>query len=317
MRKSSLSINLFARGNYQAVPVLFSTLLEALEELDFPISLNIFTSDQGAEHLRGKLPLAGQIKLRIVDSYWGKALRTYLSPAEVIVKVDDDIFMDKNSWLLFLASAMKSESDVLLSPVITTGLPSVELFVQHYLTDSEAEEVRELFDAVVFPNSLWGVDYSTLNFRYRLGLEQFLRAVKALPTDYLGIHPVRISPEAQARLLQLGLKALDRGIVQQVKDDLEESTSYFCNNVFSLHRSSARKLIRGFFLRRFRFDGYDELGINWLISRGFVRHYVIKKALAIHPSFNSAPGFESLRSDMVANLETRIINKADYAPKRP
>jgi hypothetical protein len=150
-----------------------------------------------------------------------------------------------------------------------------------------------------------------------LGLEQFLRAVKALPTDYLGIHPVRISPEAQARLLQLGLKALDRGIVQQVKDDLEESTSYFCNNVFSLHRSSARKLIRGFFLRRFRFDGYDELGINWLISRGFVRHYVIKKALAIHPSFNSAPGFESLRSDMVANLETRIINKADYAPKRP
>jgi hypothetical protein len=275
----------------------------ALEKLTNPKSLTIFTSKVGAEFILNNFSFRSYVKVRVVDSYWMKALRTYSSRSEVILKVDDDIFMSEDSWSSLLDQALIGDDATIYSPVVSTGVPSVELFMEQYLTESEEIELRALLAKVQFPEKLWSVDYTSLNGKYQEGYGEFLYSVANLRTDYLGIHPVRISHEAQALLLEHGLTALKRGIVREPNEDLELSSTYFCNNVFSIPRPMARRLLLGLLFRKFRYDGYDELGINWLLSEGGATHQILKKALALHPSFNSATGFELLRGEMMSRLE--------------
>lgn len=314
MNKRSLSVNIFAGGNYEAVPILVSPLLSALEKLTNPKTLMIFSSKVGADYLLKSVSFPTFVKVRVVDSYWLKALRTYSSRASVIFKIDDDIFMNEDSWSLLLDQALKGDDCTIYSPTVSTGVPSVELFMEHYLTESEEIELKDLLAKVHFPEKLWSVDYTSLNGTYQEGYGKFLESVLRLRTDYLGIHPVRISHDAQAFLLELGFKALKRGIVREPKRGLELSSTYFCNNVFSIPRPMARRLLLGFLFRKFRFDGYDELGVNWLLKSGGAKHLILTKALALHPSFNAASGFELLRSEMMSRLGQLFANRPASRP---
>lgn len=277
------------------------TLQKAISGLPKDVRVNILTTSEGKTFLKKSLNIRG-LKIYARKSYWAKALIAYTSRSKFIAKVDDDIFMTEDSWLKFLGHVEKLGPFEICSPVISTGIPSVELFLDNYLTSQESSQVRQQLASVNFPKALWGVDYSSLNGTYELGSVEFVQAVGKLPTHFKGIHPVRLDSEAQRMLLDLAFKAISRGRLTKTPTTVMVRT-YFCNNVYALSRRSALRLVLGTLLGRFPFDGYDELAINGLMKSYKTGNVVILDSLAVHPSFNSARGFQEVKAKMYRNVE--------------
>lgn len=274
--------------------------MQAIESLGSQTRVNILTSQEGKEFLRGIFH-SKAVRIYGRKSYWAKAVIAYTSRSSFMIKVDDDIYMSKESWLTFFSEVSKLEDFDICSPVISSGIPSVELFLDNYCTVSEARSVRARFERVEFPKSLWGVDYSSLNGQYKIGPSQFRNSVSALSTVFKGIHPARIDSESQRMLLDLAFEALDRGRVKN-ETSIEKSDTYFCNNIFGIRRQAAWGLLIGTLLGRFRFDGYDELAVNGLLSSKKASNVVVLDCLAVHPSFNSAKNFQELKEEMFARV---------------
>lgn len=280
------------------------TLEKAISALPKDVRINILTTSEGKAFLKQSLNIR-DLKIYARKSYWAKALIAYTSRSKFIAKVDDDVFMTEESWLKFLGHVEELGPFEICSPVISTGIPSVELFLDNYLTPQESSQIRQQLTSTRFPKALWGVDYSSLNGKYDLGIEEFLQAVGDLPTHFKGIHPVRLDSDAQRMLLDLAFQAISRGRLTKNPKTVMART-YFCNNIYALSRHSALRLVLGTLLGRLPFDGYDELAINGLLKSCNTGNVVILDSLAVHPSFNSARGFQEIKAKMYRNVELLV-----------
>lgn len=301
----TITVNIFAGSNWKQLPDTVSTLLQARNLFPNEIRVKVLTGKSGKQFLAHSFERESKLKVYCFESYWAKALVAYASSSDLTIKLDDDIWMTVGDWHEFLKSSLMTRDFEVCSPVISTGIPSVEQFLEHYLTPEESEEVRKILGCVPFPKSLWGADYSSLDGLYSKGYSSFQKGVDALETDFKGIHPIRISHEAQVELLELGMKAQTRGRLTGGKSESTSST-YFCNNVFACTRRTGWSLVFGVLRFIYRFDGYDEVGLNQMLRhRGGINRIALN-SLAIHPSYNSAPKFNSVRESMFERIRSHL-----------
>ena len=135
--------------------------------------------------------------------------------------LDDDVLVSPRALKALVMSAPLALQDMrcaTLSPTLSTGIPSVELFVEAFLTAEERAKVFACFEGTAMPDEpFWGYKgYGALNPLPRpWSAAEFYARVAALRSgpaaiEFLGVHPVRLNNTCLALVSKLTLSKVER-----------------------------------------------------------------------------------------------------------
>ena len=121
---------------------------------------------------------------------------------EFFLKLDEDVFLPASVWEFLLESSneLNDNENAFISPLLSTGIPTVDFFIKQFFDDNAKKEIFDIFLKVQF-GVIWDVDYNSLN-EYTVNAKEwnpdnFYDGVSKINHYYKGIHPVRLSSEAQ------------------------------------------------------------------------------------------------------------------------
>lgn len=208
------------------------------------------------------------------------------------VKLDEDCFMSNHVWdyLIENIDILESEENLLLSPLVSTNIPLVDQFIDSYVIDEKVKkELHQMFKNRLMPNNLWGVDYSSLNAHTinatEWNYEAYYEAVAKINHYYRGIHPVRISVEAQLLLNDYILNSTERFFDKHEYSIKEFNRPYFTNNIFAFKTSDWRKVLQ------LPNDGFDEYPLSDYKNQYNKKCFYIENGFCVHPMYNTVFGF--------------------------
>lgn len=208
---------------------------------------------------------------------------------DFFIKMDEDIFMSHKVWEFFLENLdiLKDSKNAFLSPLITTGIPTVDCFIQSFCNEEEKKILNDLFLKTPLP-SIWGADYSgledhTIHAKEWIS-ENFYNSVKKIDHHYKGVHPIRFSAASQNYLLDVILKNFDKLIQENNFSLFIDNKPYFCNSVFAITKDLYSTILNSSDLFR---DPFDEVPLNLYIDKNNLNKVFIKNGFAVHPSYNT------------------------------
>lgn len=232
------------------------------------------------------------IKTTVVHSrdYMSKVKQAILSDCEYSCCMDEDVMMSEHVWdyLIENVDCLKNDNFLLLSPLLSNGIPTVELFIESFFEDKNKEEIYNLFNNIHIPN-MWGANYSTLNFSSDKWIpNEFYRRVKNINHHYKGIHPVRISYESHLKIAKNICDNKDKFLSKQKYRLVESDLPYFCNNIFFMKTSTWSKIVTDRSLFR---DSFDEVPINIYKEINSKKMLFVDNAYALHMAYNTINEF--------------------------
>ncbi len=227
-------------------------------------------------------------------TYREKITRLARSNSSFVMKIDEDIYISADGMQKFITNAMRGlreSPESLYTLPLSTGIPTVELFIERMNSQHVANEIRKIFASVRFERH-WGVDYSKLNGVYGLtGGPSFAAEVKLrIEHYYKGIHPVRMSSLAQKSIVDWVLKDSGWKMPAPVPD-VEFTSVYFCNSCFVASSSFYRATVLGMEKAYYIDDGFDEVALNQHLASTGGSLVVVGCSLGIHPSYNSVADY--------------------------
>jgi hypothetical protein len=293
MKKISINFILHDRINY------FSSSIKELYNIDYSIKsqirLNLLISnyDDSFEDLIENIRKQG-LEVHVFqvkgDNNYLKKIQVALDNSnEYAISIDEDIFIPSKVWQYFITSLnILSDPDILfLSPIISSGIPSVDLFAEQLLTKEEYKTLSNFYIETNIPN-IWGADYSSLNQCTTDSKEwnyiNFYNNVDLINHHYRGVHPVRFSYDAQKFLNKICINNITR--ICNL-DDFSIKTlqrPYFCNSVFGIRVDVWKKIINDKTLFK---DEFDEVPLNLYMRNNKLQMAFINNGFAIHPSYNT------------------------------
>eukprot|EP00928_Gymnodinium_smaydae_P022087 TRINITY_DN18661_c0_g4_i1.p2 TRINITY_DN18661_c0_g4~~TRINITY_DN18661_c0_g4_i1.p2 ORF type:complete len:413 (+),score=81.09 TRINITY_DN18661_c0_g4_i1:58-1239(+) len=231
-----------------------------------------------------------------------------------LLNTDDDVLFTPWALLSMLAAAAKLERAsrcAVLSPLLSTGVPTVEMFMASFLAAEDQERLRRCFAGSTIEHFDWDWDYRSLHpLPDPWDAAQFYEAVERLPHDFRGVHPVRRNRSCMTLASELALRSLRRGAgvpaatVGSLPPTLgdvvvpQRAFPYFCNSAWLARSDDYARILRSDHLFR---DHCDEVPMSLWMRREKRRLCVVPGALALHPAYNGHPA--------AARLELRSFNE--------
>lgn len=215
--------------------------------------------------------------------------------------MDEDVLMSDHVWdgLISHLYTLDNDNHLLLSPLITNGIPTVELFIESFFSDEEKEKLYSMFTKTNIPN-LWGADYSSLNLSLdRWDSDLFYERVTKLNHYYKGIHPVRVSAQCQKNIAEVICSKKNEFLSKQNYSLLVKNLPYFCNNIFFIKTEVWKKIINDRTLFR---DSFDEVPLNIYKERENKKFVFLNNAYALHMAYNT------LGKESQLNIENYYYN---------
>ena len=250
--------------------------------------------------------LGARIKLRFLPDYKSKIRYMSNVATELVMKLDDDIFMTTDSWMSFFDSESRIDwsQSVVYAPTISTGIPGVEDYLSFFVTDELRDELRREFAQTHIPD-LWGMDYQPLQGSYSTSAPvEFFSAVSGLESVYRGIHPIRIRADLQKKLAEYAVSHPD-SLKPLSPESLAPMTrgTYFCNSIIAVEPSTYQTVIEGMDSGAFFDDGFDEVAFNqFLLSEKRLVTFN-QSVAALHPSYNTiGPEHHDIRAFVFDSL---------------
>jgi hypothetical protein len=222
-----------------------------------------------------------------------------------LMKHDNDILMSSHlyDYMYENLEVLDDLQNIVLTPTLTSGIPTVEMFLQDYCTQEERNEINKLFLQYEH-GPLWGTDYTELNEFTTKATEWnpdgYFQAVKRRTHAYKGIHPLRMREDAILKLNEYVVKYKDRILSKENYSlTLDNTSPYFCNSVFCI-----RAFVYSTLLNRqdLYVDNYDEVPLNkWRDMHG-LNLVIVKNGTAIHPYYNTIEKYLQYEKDLLAKL---------------
>ena len=138
--------------------------------------------------------------------YMTKIKTALENSGEYAIKLDEDIFVPANVWEYMLnnLNVLEDKNNLFISPILSTGIPTVDTFVKQFLSHEERETLYNIFLKTALP-SIWGANYEPLiehTFHAKeWNSDNFYNEVSKINHYYKGVHPVRFSSAAQMFLV--------------------------------------------------------------------------------------------------------------------
>ena len=231
------------------------------------------------------------------NNYLSKLNIAVHSDTEYSIKLDDDCFINNYIWDYMIENVdlLDNEENLLVSPIMTNNIPSVDLFIDNAVKDVKTvEKVKQFFINRTMPNGLFGVNYASLN-KYTIDADvwdykQFHNGVRELGTEFMGIHPIRISYESQVELNEYVLNNLS--IITDGNDYsvTEFDAPYFTNSLFMIKTSTWKKIVTD---RSLFVDPFDEVPLNKYFRMNNKKLLFINNGFGVHLMYNTVFGTQN------------------------
>ena len=225
---------------------------------------------------------------------------------EYTIKIDEDIFLNPGTWEYFINSLdiLNDNSKGLLSPIISNGIPTVDNFIYKHMESAEKSKIEKMFSETKIPN-LWGANYSTLDTLLRnRGYESdsYYDAVSKINHHYKGIHPIRVSMDAQLYLNQWIMDNFDKFFIDREYSVEGSSRPYLCNSVFGIKTAKYHAILHDESLFK---DCFDEVAVNNYLKRHNQVKMLISNNFGIHTMYNT------IYAETHAEHEQYILDKEE------
>jgi SAM-dependent methyltransferase len=206
------------------------------------------------------------------------------------MKCDNDVFITADTFDFMFENLDKLDSGehLTLSPVLSSGIPTVEYFLDQFLEPDEAASVRNQFLQTKFTdNGL--LRYSHLN-KHTLeartwNKEKFYEAVKNTVYPRRGIHPVRVNDDAIHTINKHIMDNKDKFYFPKEPLSIiyNDNSPYLCNSIFCIKTDTYRTVLYDHSLYE---DLYDEMPLNKYAWNNSMNHLFVKNGFGIHMMYN-------------------------------
>lgn len=287
----TITINYLSHNRLNYIDLMFYFLSKIKPENKEKIKLNILATHNIDWNNKCK-DLGIEYKTYVINShhnYLEKINIATTTDTEYSVKLDEDCFINNYVWdyLIENVNMLNSDDILTLSPTMSNNIPSCDFFISDFISDfSVIDIVYKHFLKRPMPNGLWGVDYTQLNDYTINAIEwdynKFYEGLNLLNTITKGIHPLRISYEAQMEINNYILKNIDKFTAKNNYDFFEIKSPYFTNSMFFIKTSEWVKI-----LSQPTVDAYDEIALNKYKRDNNKKFLFVKNGFGIHPMFNT------------------------------
>jgi hypothetical protein len=229
-----------------------------------------------------------------------------------LMKHDNDILMSHfvYDYLYENLNVLEDKKNIVLTPTLTSGIPTCELFFQDYLSEKQQDTLKKLF-LQYRHGPLWGTDYTELN-KYTLESDTwdwkaYANGVANRSHHYKGIHPVRMSKDAITELNRYVLEMKDKLFSKDSYEIVYDTTSpYFCNSIFCIHAETYFHILSQ---QDLYVDNYDEVPLNKWRDRHNLALAIVRKGVAIHPIYNTIDNYLHIEKEFVTALKRKTVEK--------
>lgn len=300
-----ITINYLSHDRLDFCELMFHFLSKIKEENKQKIKINILASQENNwKELCD--PLGIEYSVHII-----KSNRNFLDKIDIAlstdtkysVKLDEDNFANNHIWdyMIEKVDVLNNEEYLALAPVMTNNIPSCDFFIEDYIKDEEVKSmIYGYFLNRSMPNGLWGVDYTVLN-KHTINAKQwnpkaFYESVANLGTQIMGIHPLRISYEAQKTINDYIIDHIEDFVNKKEYEIFTVDVPYYNNGISVIKTDEWRKI-----LSQSSVDGFDEISLNIYKNKHDKKILFIKNAFAVHPMYNTVFGDKNPWNIGVAN----------------
>jgi hypothetical protein len=229
-----------------------------------------------------------------------------LNNYKYILKYDSDVLMPKYTldFIFENLNKLDDKNNLTIGPSVSTGIPSVEFFIDDFFCEKDAKEIRKEFKRCVFQVQPGIMDYTYLNKcsvdnqdewngdYYYNSLNSHMdniltdengRTPNGYCKFYRGIHPIR------------------HGFGNDLLNDLiiKNKEKFFLDKTCSLsENNSCKQLVAMCFViltenydkiinsENLTIDGCDEVPINRFAWNNNLKHLIVRNGYAIHIIYN-------------------------------
>ena len=247
------------------------------------------------------------------SDYLSRIDTAHKTDCEYSCKVDDDVFINRYVWDYMINNLhMINEQNPIISPILTNGMPSVELFMKDLLDEKDLEIAHSILLNGSIPTNLWGLDYTEINNKIRSmnkwdGREywDFVSKVNtkwetnSVPWYYFivrGVHPARFSAEYNLFIANKIFENKSKIFNKQEYHMEEYPAPYFTNNIFI---SKTKYWIDT--LKLFN-DGWDEgqLSLRMIMDKSSILY--VRNGLGIHMAYGMTDQASLIEKTYMENL---------------
>ena len=318
----TITINYLSHNRLDYSNLMFYFLSKIKPENKIKLKLNVLATHENNWDNKCKT-LGIDYKIHIINTYHNyldKIRIAISSNTEYSVKLDEDCFTNNHVWdyLIENVGELQNNDVLTLSPVMSNNIPSCDYFIEDFISDDLVKNnVYNHFLNRPMPNGLWGVDYTLLN-KFTIDatewdVNKFYEGLNFLNTNTKGIHPLRISYEAQIEINNYILNNIDKFISNNEFKLFEINSPYFTNSLFFIKTSEWVNI-----LSQPTIDAYDEIALNKYKRDNNKKFLFVKNGFGIHPMFNTVFGNnnpwgigivngEQLEQNFYTDLKNKII----------
>jgi hypothetical protein len=222
-----------------------------------------------------------------------------------IMKFDNDVLVPSYTFDYIIDNLyLLDDKNLTISPTISTGIPSVEYFLDDFFSKDESLNIRNEFKKCLFHIQEGVMDYTHLNLftvensgdwnydEYISGMNSYMNNLTDIGNGrtpdgyckfYKGIHPIRHG---------FGNTQINEGIIKNKERFFSEkecgiiktkNSTYLCDMCFVIKTDIYDRIINK---ENLIIDGCDEIPINRFSWDNGLSHLVVKSGYAIHITYN-------------------------------
>ena len=205
-----------------------------------------------------------------------------------MMKCDNDVFLTADTFDFMFDNLDKlNDKHLTIGPVLSSGIPTVEYFLEQYMDPSSADIVRQKFLQTTFFDRDHTC-YKQLNahtiYANNWDKKLFFENLKNTVYPLRGIHPIRINNDAIHFVNQYILDNKQKFYDNNPKDIIyDDNSPYLCNTLFCIRTDVYKKIL---FDNSLFQDSYDEVPLNKYAWNNNMNHLFIKNGFGIHMLYN-------------------------------
>jgi len=289
-----ISINCIIHDRYLYIKSFINEIIKISANIKNNLTVNLLVSSTTRDWKTDKQLLSNNnIKCNVFyipgGDYMAKIRTAIENTGEYAIKLDEDIFIPSQVWEYFLSNlhVLDDPKNLFISPLLSTGIPTVDVFVEQFLTTEQRDQLYKIYLETRLP-SIWGADYSKLEQHtikaQSWNSENFYKEVDKIEHHYRGVHPVRFSPVAQ-NFINKCVKNNFNKILQTSNFSLfTDKKPYFCNSVFGIRKDVWLNILNDASLFK---DTFEEVPLNLYMKNNNLNMVFINNGFGVHPSYNT------------------------------
>lgn len=230
------------------------------------------------------------------SNYLDRIKNAHNTEYEYSCKLDDDVLVSRHvlDYIIDNLNQINNEHPI-IAPVLTNGMPSVDLFIRDFLNEEDRKTANSLLLSGSIIQNLWGLDYSKINEKIRsmkiwdskeywdfVSNVDTKWDINPVPWHYFnvrGVHPARFSSEYNLFIAQKIFENPSKFLGKNEYSFEQIKAPYFTNNMFV---SKTKYWIDTLPLFN---DGWDEgqLSLRLLMDNSSILY--VKHGFGIHMAY--------------------------------